>query len=62
MKAQPVPLCPNQDAHTPRPEGYVSWFEWSQAMSEAGWQQQPCDGCKAFVVWVHPDPEAAPVP
>lgn len=38
--------------HTPRPAGYVEFFEWCEMMSKRGLGQIRCEHCGLFAVWV----------
>jgi hypothetical protein len=42
--------CPNRDAHTEGPAGYVARSEWAEEMAETHVQTQ-CPGCALWVVW-----------
>lgn len=46
--------CPNASAHTPRPRGYVGYDEWVGRMLRTH-EQQLCDGCDRWNIWVEVD-------
>lgn len=43
--------CPRADQHTPAPALYLAWHAWAQAMTNNGWRQRRCEGCRRFEVW-----------
>lgn len=43
-------LCPNFEDHTPRPEGYIQWQAWAEAMSKTH-KQRRCSGCGRYAIW-----------
>lgn len=47
--------CPNEATHTPRPSGYIAWFEWAERMSKH-FKQVRCGGCGLYAIWVPKDP------
>jgi hypothetical protein len=44
------PLTPDCEPHTPRPEGYVAWWEWADLMAETHTQRR-CKGCEQWAIW-----------
>jgi hypothetical protein len=55
--------CPNRDAHTPSPHGYLEWHAWAEEMDKTHVQQE-CPGCGLMAIWVPREASAAegPVP
>lgn len=42
--------CPNKDAHTPHPRGYLEWHAWAEEMA-ATYDQTKCPGCGLMAIW-----------
>lgn len=54
MTAQPVPVCPQVEQHTPAPvdpRDYTSWHAWAQEMGKTHIQTM-CHGCGMWDIWV----------
>ncbi len=49
-------FCPDHEAHTVAPEGYIQWHAWAETMSKTH-HQRKCDGCGLFAIW---EPKATP--
>lgn len=43
--------CPNKDAHTPSPSGYLDWHAWAERMIQTHKQAQ-CDTCGLWAIWL----------
>jgi hypothetical protein len=44
--------CPREaELHTPMPEGYADWEEWTQELLSQGYYQVRCPECNKFVIW-----------
>ena len=54
------PPCPNEDAHTPLPGGYVARQLWAEQKARTH-KQTRCPGCGLFAVW-EPLPDAPDLP
>lgn len=52
-------MCPNHEAHTPQPTGYVHRADWAEEMSKTH-HQIVCEGCGLFAIWV-PNKKGDPV-
>ncbi len=48
--------CPNREAHTQSPKGYLQWHGWAVAKVKTH-KQVRCEGCNHFSIWV---PKEAP--
>lgn len=42
--------CRNQHDHTPKPEGYLQWFEWAAKMNKTHAQRR-CPACGKYEIW-----------
>jgi hypothetical protein len=44
--------CPRKaEYHTPAPENYTEWVEWTQRMLDEGFVQRRCPECNKFAIW-----------
>lgn len=43
--------CALKAQHTPRPDGYLNFCDWAEAMAKTH-RQTKCPGCGLFIVWV----------
>lgn len=66
-RALPDPAtCPQEELHTPRPEGYMQRQAWAERMSKTH-KQKRCPGCARFAIWIPKvtqpaEPVVAPAP
>lgn len=49
---------PDCEPHTPSPEGYVAFSEWSELMGATHTQRQ-CPGCGLYLIWEPKEPPRA---
>lgn len=49
LAAEPA-TTPECEPHTPRPTGYVEWWEWADEMAKTH-DQRPCGGCGLWAIW-----------
>ena len=42
--------CADRDRHTPRPEGFLRYMAWAEAMGRTH-DQERCPTCGLWVIW-----------
>lgn len=42
--------CPNIANHTPTPDGYIEWHDWTERAAKVA-EQKRCDGCGLWAIW-----------
>ena len=43
--------CPNEEAHTAQPAGYLQWYDWAARMAKTHVQIR-CPGCDRWAIWI----------